>query len=182
MKDEKLDTINIDRELTTLYNKWPDIKRYLNSIGCKSSNAEDIFQEALVIFVGKVEESKYQPTVEPFHYVKNTCKFLWYNQSRKEGKRQKEELFDTMSEDEHEWILKELKLQRIESAMSQIGKQCQQLLQMFYGLGMSMVDIAKKIGLRNDKVAKAQKYRCINKVKDIVLNDADFNSPLNDKL
>lgn len=62
---------------------------------------------------------------------------------------------------------------RIEDALLQIGKQCQQILQLFYGLGLNMVDIAKKVGLRNDKVAKAQKYRCINKVKEIILNDSN---------
>jgi RNA polymerase sigma factor (sigma-70 family) len=182
MKGEITHTINVDQELTLLYSKWPDIKRYLKSIGCGTSNAEDIFQEALVIFIGKVEDTDFELTVAPFHYVKNTCKFLWYNQSRKEQTREKGEFFDAMSEGEDEWIQKELKLQSIESALSQIGKKCQQLLQMFYGLGMSMVDIAKKINLRNDKVAKAQKYRCINKVKEIVLSKTENQTPLNEEL
>ncbi|MNF17679.1 hypothetical protein D3C80_2213310 [compost metagenome] len=39
---------------------------------------------------------------------------------------------------------------------------------MFYGLGWNMVEIAKKLDFRNDKVAKAQKYRCIQKAKDLV--------------
>jgi hypothetical protein len=39
-------------------------------------------------------------------------------------------------------------------------------LHLFYGLGLNMLDIAKKIGLRNEKVVKAQKYRCIQKAKE----------------
>ena len=31
-----------------------------------------------------------------------------------------------------------------------------------------MADIAVKIGLRSDKVAKAQKYRCLQKAKELV--------------
>lgn len=105
---------------------------------------------------------------------------MWYNQSRKEGKNRQTELHENFSEEENdEWILNELKLRSIEKAMSQIGKQCQQLLQMFYGLGLSMSDIAKKIGLRNDKVAKVQKFRCITKVKEIVLNGSvDQSNPI----
>jgi hypothetical protein len=33
-----------------------------------------------------------------------------------------------------------------------------------------MSEIAERIGLRNGNAAKVQKFRCIQKVKDIVLN------------
>ena len=163
--------IEIDDSLKELYKKWPDIKRYLRSKGCNTADAEDLFQEALLIYSRKLNTPDFKLTVEPFHYVKNTCKFLWYNQSRKEGKFQKTEIHENFSEDESDWFQKELKLRSIELAISKIGKQCQDLLQSFYGLGMSMVDIAKKLGMRNDKVAKAQKYRCIGKVKTIVQSE-----------
>lgn len=165
--------IDLKSELEILYKKWPDVKQFLKSKGCNSTDAEDIFQESLLIFTRKLKDPDFELTVEPFHYVKSTCKFIWYNQSRKEGKHYRTELHENFSEDENndEWILKELKLKSVEDAISQIGKQCQQILQMFYGLGTSMVDIAKKLGMRNDKVAKAQKYRCINKVKEIITND-----------
>jgi DNA-directed RNA polymerase specialized sigma24 family protein len=63
-----------------------------------------------------------------------------------------------------------LRLKTVESAILQLGKQCRELLELFYGLGWNMVDIAKKIGLRNDKVAKAQKYRCLQKAKENALS------------
>ena len=156
-------------ELYSLYKKWPDIKRYLRSIGCNSADAEDIFQEALVVFTRKRIQPDFELTVEPFHYVKNTCKFLWYNQSRKESKRRTSELSDTITEENDDaWFEKEQQLALIEKALLKLGEKCQQLLQLFYGKGWSMSDIAKKIGLRNDKVAKAQKYRCLTKAKEEV--------------
>lgn len=155
-------------ELKALYKKWPDVKRYLRSIGCKSTDAEDLFQEALLIYTRKLEDPNFVLTVAPFHYVKNTCKFLWYNQARKEGKYQKVEIHENFTEEDDDWFQKELKLRSIEDAISKIGKKCQDLLKMFYGLGYSMIEIAKKLDLRNDKVAKVQKYRCLNKVKDLV--------------
>lgn len=156
-------------ELQVLYKKWPDVKRYLRSLGCPSTDAEDIFQEALVIFARKRQDSDFELTVEPFHYVKNMCKFLWYNQSRKETKHRTSELTDQASEESNDaWFQKEQQHALIEKALLGIGEKCQQLLQLFYGKGWSMTDIAKKIGLRNDKVAKAQKYRCLTKAKEEV--------------
>lgn len=153
-------------ELYTLYKKWPDVKRYLRSLGCSTTDAEDIFQEALIIFARKRNEPDFELTVEPFHYVKNTCKFLWYNQSRKESKFRTSELNDRISEESDDaWFVKEQQLAMVEKALLKLDEKCQQLLQLFYGKGWSMTDIARKIGLRNDKVAKAQKYRCLTKAK-----------------
>lgn len=55
----------------------------------------------------------------------------------------------------------------MEKALTQIGKKCQELLELFYGFGKSMAEIAKKLDFRNEKVAKAQKYKCIQKAKEI---------------
>lgn len=164
--------IDVDETLKDLYKKWPDIKRYLKARGCNSTDADDIFQEALLIFIRKIEEPSFELTVAPFHYVRNTCKFLWYNQSRKQAKNPKVEVPENLEDFEGEWFEKEMKFQQIEDAVSQIGKQCQQILQLFYGLGLSMIEVAKKLGIRNGGVAKTQKYRCLNKVKDIVRSNS----------
>lgn len=163
-----IEEIDLSTTLKSLYKKWPEIRRFLKSVGCDAVHAEDIFQEALLIYMRKIEDPTFQLTVEPFFYVKNTCKFLWYNQARKEGKNVHIELPENIEEYQDDWFSKELKLQLVERAIDQIGAQCQQLLQLFYGLGLSLVEIAKKLSMRNEGVARTQKYRCLNKVKDIV--------------
>lgn len=168
MNYDQKTSIEINAELKALYKKWPEMKRFLKSIGCKRTDAEDIFQEALVLFARKVEEPDFELTVAPFHYVKGICRFIWYNQSRKEGKNPSVELHDNFSFENDEWYEQEMRLKKVETALSKIGKKCQELLQMFYNRGLNMIEIAKKLDLRNDKVAKAQKYRCLNKVKEIV--------------
>lgn len=158
----------MQQELKQLYRKWPDIRRYLKTLGCDPVSGEDIFQEALLIYVRKRESSDFELTVEPFFYVRNTCKLLWYNQARKEQKQISTELHENIEAVEDAWFEKELKIREVESTLAKLGAQCQELLQLFYGLGWNMVDIAKKIGLRNDKVAKAQKYRCLQKAKELI--------------
>lgn len=160
----------IQQELKQLYKKWLEVKRYLKMYGCNSSDAEDIFQEALILYCRKKEDANFVLTVEPFFYVRNTCKLLWYNQSRKNKSTQLIELEKEVAQLDDEWFQKEMKIQVIESAIHLLGKQCRELLELFYGMGWNMVDIAKKIGLRNDKVAKAQKYRCLQKAKENVLS------------
>lgn len=162
-----------DQQLKMLYKKLPDIRRFLTTLGCSRSEAEDIFQEALLIFVRKSEEPEFVLTVEPYFYVKNTCKLLWYNQSRKQQRQATFSLETDVEALEDDWFRKEAKIRVVENTLQRLGEQCQELLQLFYGLGWSMVDIAKKIGLRNDKVAKVQKYRCLQKAKDLLRDVAE---------
>lgn len=157
-----------EQELRQLYRKLPDIKRYLAALGCAKDEAEDFFQEALVIYIRKKEQPGFELTVEPFFYVRNTCKLLWYNAARKQGRNPSFSLETDVASQDDDWFEKEQRLRSIELAMTKLGDQCRELLQLFYGLGWSMSDIAQKIGLRNDKVAKAQKYRCLQKAKELV--------------
>ena len=179
MKQTATDLQTQEATLKALYRKWPDIKRFLKTVGCAKNDAEDIFQEALVIYIRKCEQPDFELTVEPFFYVRNTCKLLWYNQARKQGKQQTYALESDVEALQDNWFEKEQQIRTIETALTHLGKQCQELLQLFYGLGWNMVEIAKKIGLRNDKVAKAQKYRCLQKAKELVkVNENEQNVEL----
>ncbi len=168
MSKLKSEPKEIEISLKDAYKKWPEFRKYLISIGCNKSDAEDIFQEALLVYSRKLSIPEFELTAEPYHYIKGVCRLIWYNQSRKNSKNRKVDYEDDIIIEDDDWFQKEMKLQRIEQAISKIGQQCQQLLNMFYNLGKSMREIAQKLDLRNDKVAKVQKYRCINKVKDII--------------
>jgi RNA polymerase sigma factor (sigma-70 family) len=160
----------INSELKTLYKTWPDQKRYLKSIGCQGPIAEDIFQEALLIYIRKIAEPDFELTVAPFHFVKSTCKFLWYNHKKKRGLIFTDnETYEAQQEEESDWMQKELRISAVEKALNQLGDQCQQMLHMFYGLGSSLVEIAKKLNLRSDNAAKTMKFRCLEKARASVL-------------
>jgi RNA polymerase sigma factor (sigma-70 family) len=162
-----------EQELKAIYRRWPDARRYLKTLGCTGTDAEDIFQEALVIYIRKQEQPDFGLTVEPYYYVRNTCKLLWYNQARKQGRQQTFSLETDVAQLEDDWFGKEQRIRTVENTLAKLGPQCQELLQLFYGLGWNMTDIAQKIGLRNDKVAKVQKYRCLQKAKDLVRQDGN---------
>lgn len=158
----------IKRELLLLYKHLPEVKRLLLSLGCDKPTTEDIFQEALIIYLRKKQEPDFEFQLQPIHFIKQTCKFLWFNLSRKEQNTTGTAMDFDIEDIPAVWMEKELKYKQLESALSKIGEQCRQLLHLFYGLGWNMVQIARKMDFRNDKVAKAQKYRCIQKAKDLV--------------
>lgn len=177
MKNTSNDISNAQKEVNALYKHFREVKGLLRTLGCDSITAEDIFQEALIIYLRRKEDPNFTFDLEPIHYIKTTCKFLWYSAARKEQKQATFSLEGDVAEVNDSWVEKELQYKQLESALERIGVQCKELLHLFYGLGWNMVDIAKKIGLRNDKVAKAQKYRCIQKAKELVQEtQLDFDS------
>ncbi len=159
---------NINKELAALYKQFPDVRKFLGTLGCDATTAEDIFQEALLIYSRKRKLNDFELNVEPFFFVRSTCKLLWYNESRKKSNQATYSLDIDVPQEVEDWVQKEFKLLSIEKKLNDIGEQCKELLQLFYVKSWSMDAIANKLGLRNDKVAKAQKYRCIQKLKDKV--------------
>ncbi len=60
----------LDATLKALCKRWPDIKRFLRSFGCPGREAEDIFQEALLVFTRKLDDPGFELTIEPFYFRK----------------------------------------------------------------------------------------------------------------
>jgi hypothetical protein len=79
MKGNKPYLIEIEKELKLIYKKWPHFRNYLKKLGCPKQTAEDIFQEALLIYSRKKEDPDFILTVEAFYYVRNTGKKLAQN-------------------------------------------------------------------------------------------------------
>ncbi len=57
----------------------------------------------------------------------------------------------------------------MEQAMGKIGEPCKSLLDAYYLQKKSMQDIAAEFGYTNADNAKTQKYKCLDKVKEIIL-------------
>lgn len=158
----------IEKELKMLYKHFPEISKLLRKLGCNESLTEDIFQDALIIYLNRKENEHFEFKLEPIYYVKQTCKYLWYKEARKSNEERtavEELVIDSISTKE---LDQELKYKKLETALSQLGKKCQELLQLFYGLNLSMQQIAAQLGFRNAEVAKTQKYRCLEKAKGYV--------------
>lgn len=62
----------------------------------------------------------------------------------------------------------ETRLQLIKSVVDQMGEPCEPLLHRVYWQRMSMDAIASDLGYKNADSAKAQKYKCMEKLKRII--------------
>lgn len=174
MKDlqivELLKNRNYSKASEKLYRYYPVVKKLIIRNSGTSEDAEDIYQEALIILIRKVTSTEFELTSSLDTYLYSICRFLWSEQLRKKSKTITVE-FDaekaTVLLSDLETLHKtELETKMAENAFQLLGQKCKQLLQLFYVKKMAFKEIAIKMDYHTEKVAKNQKYRCLEKAKD----------------
>lgn len=65
--------------------------------------------------------------------------------------------------------MKEEKLLHIEGCLDQLGEPCRSLLIQFYYHGNSVAQLCHKFGYKSEGSAKSQKYKCLQRLRKLVL-------------
>lgn len=158
-----------DKAFLKLYKNYPQVEKLILSKGGSSADAKDVFQEALIIFYEKVCNTEFKLTSAIGTYLYSVSRFLWKDELiKKKGKQSVDVSFEFTSEEESEFqqaLEREERYKQVESILSQLGEKCFQILKLFYYDGLKMSAIATKVGLKSEKIAKNQKYKCLERAK-----------------
>lgn len=163
--------------LEKLYKIYPAVEDYVSKNSGTKQDAADIFQDALSIFIIKVKDDDFRLSSSISTYLFGICKNLNYEKNRKSKKKAKFEnnfLSEADIKTVEEYIEEEEKYKKLDDALQASGKKCLELLELFYYRKLSMKVIAKLLGYTNEKSAKTQKYKCLEKARKLV-NDKEFN-------
>jgi RNA polymerase sigma factor (sigma-70 family) len=172
MEDQKIiDLIKSqkhDKVFATLYKYFPVVKKMILNNGGRSEDAEDIYQEALIVFYKKAAAIDFKLTSSINTYLYSISRFMWKDQLKKQHKQtftdlEKEQVdaFEFVAEIETE---NQFKL--AEKVISELGDRCKELLILFYFQSEKMKDIAIKMGYTSENTAKNQKYKCLEAAKN----------------
>jgi RNA polymerase sigma factor (sigma-70 family) len=165
-----------------LYRYFPKIRKLILSKGGSTMDAEDVFQEALLILHRKWTEGKLEFTSNPETYLFSVCRFLWKDEFKKRKHLPDEELDEELTSDDSDLAdlhQKEKQIGLIEQALLNIGEKCLHLLRGFYFEKKSMKELAEQLDLRNEILARKQKYKCLEKAREKVKAMSNANtSPL----
>lgn len=163
-------SVEFDRQkfFTGLYRKvFPSVVQFVRRQGGTLDDAKDVFHDALIIFYEKkVVGLAVHLTDEA--YVFGIVKHRWI-------KRVKESQQIILCEEESAITLPEdfdatPKTQSIVSFLRSAGEKCMTLLQAFYYEKLDMESIRKTFGFSSVRSATVQKYKCLEKVRDLVKN------------
>ena len=155
-----------------LYAYFPVIQKWLVANGCEKNQTQDIFQQALLVLCEKVQDPKFELTANIETYLFSVSKFVWYNQARKDRKESASYISEIeleASNDLDALLEKETKLDYAFKALELISEKCKSMLQLFYLKKKSMTELAQEFGFKSEKVAKNQKYKCLQYAKQKAL-------------
>ena len=159
---------NYSKASEKLYAYFPVIKKLVLKNSGSKQDAEDIYQEALIILINKTQNPNFKLTSSLNTYVYSICRWLWNDELKKKNKKIKVEIKgnETFLEEEIKLSIDEHDQKLAEKAFDQLGEKCKDLLRLFYFKKMNLRDIAVKLNFATEKVAKNQKYRCMEKAKE----------------
>jgi RNA polymerase sigma factor (sigma-70 family) len=126
--------------------------------------AQDVFQDALILFWQKVHQPEFKLTSKISTFLYSVCHNLWRKELDKKSRTSKEEKDEAIIED---WDRQE-RIQIMNDCINKLGETCRKILQYYYFDELSMHDIAQLMGFSNADTAKTKKYKCKKELDELV--------------
>jgi len=158
-------------------NNYPAVRQLVFQYKGSDDDAKDIFQEGMIALWNNIRSGSYQlrPDVKMSTYLIQICKLRWMDRLKKASSRYelRQESYQEPAQEaevEVEWINRE-EQSEFQQQFAQLGERCQTLLKRFYFMKQSLQEIADFLSI-GEASAKNEKYRCMQRLKKIVLNQA----------
>lgn len=175
---------NREKAIAQLYNdkglKYGIAKIIRNNKG-SSEDAEEVFQEGIIILHRNVRSGKYQPEGSLKSYLISICRLHWMNLLRKKSKislTDDQRTFDEPDLETPEILVEsEERKNTLHIILEKQGERCREILKMWQ-LSHSMEEIAEAMGLSSALMARKAKYRCMKALTEFLKERPDLAAAL----
>ena len=155
---------------------FPDIRKLVLSNSGSEQDAEDLFQDSLLISCNKLSGGNLKLRCQFRTYLYSVARLLWLKEL-KQRKLQSQEYYDP---DRQAGVIKNgidklesAKMKIYEQHFSELSKECQKVLYMYFEK-TSMEEICQEMGYKNIQIAKDKKYRCKKSLMTRIANNPEY--------
>jgi len=163
-----------DEAIRQLYRSQFGItKAYINQNNGSDEDAEDIFQEVVLVFIELVKKDKFrgESSISTFLYAitRNT----WLNELKKRGRSKlRDEKFEKAKDNtemdiSHYMVNRELKTQLMR-LIDSLGETCKKILLAFYYDNLAIKEILQNLQYENEQVVRNKKYKCLKQLEQML--------------
>ena len=143
---------------------FPKVAKFVANRGGSFHDAKDIFHDALVVLYEKAVQNEDPQFSE--NYLVGIAKHLWFRKFRDDRKKSGlDALEKSIAVPEHFYNDSNA---RLTSILELTGRRCLELLRAFYYDGFSLEEVKKAFGFSTLHSASAQKFKCVEKLRDTV--------------
>ncbi|WPP52318.1 RNA polymerase sigma factor [Catalinimonas niigatensis] len=150
-------------------NYYDSLASYIRSNNGNDQDAEDIFQESIVVFIEAVSQGKFRGDSKIKTFLYAIMRNLWLNELKRRNRTLHRE---TRYYDENPKVQESVQVslreteakQQIASLVAQLGNNCKKILNLFYYQDMPMKEIYQEMGYENEQIARNMKYKCMKKM------------------
>ncbi len=151
------------------------VLRHVYEHGGSREDAQDIFQETLVLFDRNLREGRFEGKSALSTYFVAIAKWRWVTVRRQKGRYTDlaPTHFDEAVESPEATTIQSEYRELFQEALGQIGDRCRELLKL-YQLDHSMEEIADMMQYSNANVAKKEAYRCRGRFRELLETNPEY--------
>ena len=157
------------RALTQLYRRaFPAVRRHVARHGGTAQDAQDVFQDALVLLYEQAVGGTLVLTAAPATYLLGIGRNLWRHELRRRARLPQQDLPAGLEPPAAEDPEATAPAFAVLDYVEQLGEKCRRVLLDFYYFQQPLTQIAETNGYRSVRSATVQKFKCLERLRDSV--------------
>jgi RNA polymerase sigma factor (sigma-70 family) len=163
---------------------FPMIRYLVVKNSGNDEDAEDVFQDGLIVVFKKIRDHELDLTCSFRTYIYSVCRNIWLQKLNKRKQYAREfsdvESFVDLPDKVDQFQEEEMEKYRLyQQHFLTLGEDCQKVLLLFMKK-QSLKEIALEMGYKTEKYAKTRKYLCKEELKKRIINDPKCHKFLSD--
>jgi RNA polymerase sigma factor (sigma-70 family) len=155
--------------LTRLYRQgFPPVRRHIGHRGGSPQDAQDVFQDALVILYEQATSGTLVLTASASTYLLSISRNLWHQELRRRARLPHEVLLAEWEPAAEETETLADSAFAVRDYVEQLGDKCKSLLLSFYYFQQPLTQLAETHGYRSVRSATVQKFKCLERLRHAV--------------
>lgn len=187
---ELIAAINDPKDLNSailfIYQQYSEsTSSFIIGYGGSQQDADDVFQETVVAFIGIVQKGKYRMEASIKTLLVSVAKNIWFNELKKrERSGHREKQFETGREQQEMDVSYQIgdleKKKQLRDLVYQLGEPCRKILMLFYYENLSMKEIVEYLPYENEQVVRNKKYKCLQQLSGLIKDNPAIASRINE--
>jgi len=155
------------------------VRQYILKNNGSKDDANDIFQDAVVILFTQVRADKFNPSYSIDAFIYSVARNLWIDKSRRDKRftnYDSTQQIDYISDDNSHLdnLIETEKTNAMSLVFNQLDEKCKKILSYVIYEKLSMREIKDKMGYTSEDVAKTNHYRCKQYLSKIVKSSPEL--------